>query len=204
MRFVITTLCLLLSATHFLVGQSTATTKKGDDCSNWFEKVYPFPNVPEAKTTASTDDSADMAAEVKEMMSNKPSDPDNVSVLTEDQAISAMACLLQLENDHDRSRLGWIRPNIAELFGPPTVNLSALYYISYIFTTNFKHANAIALRGSHCGIIRDDDDYYTKKSCIHKAYKAYRRWFAEVKRIGLDRAREQHLDPLGGTGITWY
>lgn len=96
MRFVTITICLLFAAAHIVAGQSTAITKKGDDCSNWFEKVYPFPNVPEAKATANTDDSADMAAEVKEMMSNKPSDPDNASVLTEHQAISAMACLLQL------------------------------------------------------------------------------------------------------------
>lgn len=31
-----------------------------------------------------------------------------------------------------------------------------------------------------------------------------RKWFEEVKKISLTRARAENLDPLEGTGLFWY
>jgi len=39
---------------------------------------------------------------------------------------------------------------------------------------------------------------------VNAAYGAYAEWFKRVKSIGLAEARVEHLDPLAGTGVSWY
>jgi hypothetical protein len=87
---------------------------------------------------------------------------------------------------------------------PAPINLAALYYISYLYTGNWKHGSAIALRGPEVESTDTPGLYATRQEAVHKAYASYRRWYEEVKRVGLPRAREKKLDPLEGTGLSWY
>jgi len=42
------------------------------------------------------------------------------------------------------------------------------------------------------------------KGSIKVAYEAYLSWFEKVKEIGLQKAREEKLDPLNGAPVRWY
>jgi hypothetical protein len=130
-------------------------------------------------------------------------DPDNVKALPDDDVLMAMECLLQLEKNNHKSTLGALaRLEVSQIFGPVPINLAALYYVSYLYTQNWNHASAIALRGPGCEEGRWE--YVTRQKCVRTAYKAYRQWFAQVKEIGLERARASGLSPLKGAGLLWY
>lgn len=134
-----------------------------------------------------------------------PSDPDDVKDLTEQEALDAIDCLLRMENDRRPSRfVGNLQPQISQIFAPPPANLAALYYASYVFTRNWHHAAAIALQGPKAQEPSSEGRYVTRQEATALAYVAYRRWFAELKTIGLHEAREEKLDPLSGTGLSWY
>jgi len=77
------------------------------------------------------------------------------------------------------------------------VEVAALYYISYLFTQKWDHADAIALVSTKEDRLATDDD-------VANAYEAYEKWFARIKTIGLTEARKQKLDPLAGIDIRWY
>jgi hypothetical protein len=133
------------------------------------------------------------------------SDPDHVAGLSEQEASEAIGCLLNMEDDRRPSRFAAItQPQISQLFAPPPANLAALYYVSYIFSGNWLHGGAIALRGPQTQESSARGEYVTRQEAISRAYEAYRRWFAEVKRVGLRKAREENLNPLSGTGLEWY
>lgn len=133
-------------------------------------------------------------------------DPDQVAALTDEQVIAAIGCLFQLENDNRHTRFGG-GPRVIEvsqLFGPAPVNLAALLYISYLFTRNLNLFTAVALRGPGAESDWSQGLYATSDEAISRAYASYHRWYEEVKRTGLARARDQNLNPLEGTGLSWY
>ncbi len=117
-----------------------------------------------------------------------------------------MGCLLSLEeNTQGASFSGATWAGVSELFAFPTpINLAVLYYISYLYTGNWKHGSAIALWGPGADSSDTHGFYVTRQEAVHKAYASYRWWYKEVKRVGLAGAREQKLDPLEGTGTSWY
>ena len=78
----------------------------------------------------------------------------------------------------------------------PTVEIMALYYISYLYEEDWEHAVGIALWDKHGKI--------NPPGSVHAAYLAYRRWFRRVQSVGLQQARKEHLQPLQGTEIEWY
>ncbi|MGO9336194.1 MAG: hypothetical protein ACLPY1_01675 [Terracidiphilus sp.] len=134
-----------------------------------------------------------------------PSDPDQVTGLSEQEVVEAIGCLLSMEDDRRPSRFAAnIQPQISQLFAPPPANLAALYYVSYIFSGNWLHGGAIALRGPQAKESSAQGEYVTRQEAVSAAYEAYRKWFAEVKRVGFRKAREESLDPLSGTGLEWY
>lgn len=49
----------------------------------------------------------------------------------------------------------------------------------------------------------DGEGNRNSRRAIKKAYKYYREWFAEVKKIGLAKAREKGLDPLNDKDVYW-
>jgi hypothetical protein len=143
---------------------------------------------------------------MEDFVSPAPIDPYGVSSLTEPEIVAAMGCLLSLEeNTHGANFSGATWAGVSQLFAFPTpINLAALYYISYLYTGNWKHGSAIALRGPGADSSDTHGFYVTRQEAVHKAYASYRRWYEEVKRVGLAGARERKLDPLEGTGTWWY
>lgn len=131
-------------------------------------------------------------------------DPWEVASLTQAQKLKAIQCLLGAEHDlRSAAFSGGYRPDVSQLFAPVRVNLAALYAISYIYNGRYDHADAVALRGDDAWY-SDSGLYATKTRAIHKAYRAYRAWFAKVRGMGLANAQRAALQPLDGTGLRWY
>jgi hypothetical protein len=157
----------------FLIGlgvQQTQAAPEGD-CLYWQSRVDPNIRLPKGVV------------------------PPDVS--NEQNAIQAMRCLLDLEGNKSKSTIeGATRADTSQVFGVATVEVAALYYISYLYYENWGHAGAACLRRN--GELTND------AVTVADAYKAYRRWFDKVKEIGLRRAREKRIAPLQGTALSWY
>lgn len=133
------------------------------------------------------------------------SDPWGVASLSDDEKLQAIQCFLRLENDLEPAAFGGaMRFDVSQTFAPPHVNLAALYAISYVYSGRYGHAAAVALRGEGASSTDPSGNYVTKPAAVHKAYKAYRSWFTKVQRLGLAQAQEKGLQPLEGSGLTWY
>jgi hypothetical protein len=133
------------------------------------------------------------------------SDPWGVASLSEAEKLQAIECFLTLENDLGPAAFGGaVRMDISQTFAPPHVNLAALYAISYVYSGRYDHAAAVALRGEGASTTNSSGNYVTKSAAVRKAYSSYRVWFAKVRQLGITRAREKGLQPLEGSGLTWY
>jgi len=133
------------------------------------------------------------------------SDPWGVASLSEADKLQAIECFLTLENDlRPAAFRGAVRLDVSQPFAQPHVNLAALYAISYVYTGHYDHAAAVALRGEGASSTDSSGNYVTKSVAIRKAYSSYRRWFAIVRQLGLAHAQEKGLQPLEGSGLTWY
>jgi hypothetical protein len=132
-------------------------------------------------------------------------DPWGVASLSEAEKLQAIECFLTLENDLKPAAFGGaVRLDISQTFAPPQVNLAALYAISYVYSGHYDHAGAVALRGDGASTTDSSGNYVTKPAAIRKAYNSYRAWFAKVRQLGLACANEKGLQPLEGSGLTWY
>lgn len=114
------------------------------------------------------------------------------------QIFNAVECLLKLEGNKSRGAFSGATNNrVSQLLPKSTVEICALYYISYLFYEKYDHADGVALF-----------DHKSRKlnteKAIEMAYDSYRKWFEKVKEIGLLEARKQKLDPLEGSGVSWY
>ena len=119
--------------------------------------------------------------------------------------MEAIECLLGEDNDLRPAAFGGsVRLEVSQTFAIPTANLAALYAISYIYSGHYDHAAAVALRGDDASFTDSNGNYVTKASAIQKAYKAYRAWFVKVREMGLASAQKSGLQPLEGTGLSWY
>ena len=134
-----------------------------------------------------------------------PSDPWGVASFSEADKMEAIECLLTAENDMRPAAFsGVVRLEISQTFAQAHVNIAALYAISYIYTGRFDHAGAVALRGEGASYTDHNGNYVTRVSAIHRAYKAYRRWFQQVRQHGLGTAHASADLPLDGSGLRWY
>ncbi len=135
-------------------------------------------------------------AEVDKSMENIP----NIlspAKLKEPEILNAIECLLNLEGNNNEARFsGATNGNVSAVPPPATVEVASLYYISYLYYQRFDHANMIALIG--------EGGKYNIQRDIIEAYESYRKWFEQVKKIGLKKARKQKLDPLAYTTVKWY
>lgn len=116
--------------------------------------------------------------------------------LPESKRVEMIACLLRLKGD--RSPFWGVATNnsVSQTFGPSPLEVVALFNISYIFYGNKDFADAM--------VLVDEDGKQNSNESIDIAYKAYKKWFKTVKKIGLEEARKQKLDPLDGSGVRWY
>jgi hypothetical protein len=111
--------------------------------------------------------------------------------------LTGIECLLKMEGNKHKARFsGATKVYVSQIFEPATVEVAALYYISYLFYQKWDHADAIALR--------DERGNVNTLEAIHKAYSYYREWFKEVKKRGFDNAIKEGLDPLKGKDVRWY
>ena len=162
-------------------------------CSRWLNRV------------AATDHAQPREVATSSVNTSTRTDPWNISSLPESVKMEAIQCLLNAEDDlRPAAFSGATRTNTSQLFAPARVNLAALYLISYIYTGHYDHAAAIALRGPNAEAKDDNGLYETKPEAIHIAYKAYREWYAKVRKIGFAKAHQENLQPLAGTGLYWY
>jgi hypothetical protein len=132
-------------------------------------------------------------------------DPWKVSSLSDKNKLDAIQCFLSAEGDKRKALIGGVtRYDVSQTFALPDVELAALYAISYIYTGRYDHASAIALRGSGAYISDKTGDYVTSDEAVKRAYSAYREWFNRLHTIGFTAAKSANLQPLDGTGLSWY
>jgi hypothetical protein len=111
--------------------------------------------------------------------------------------MDGIACLLQMEgNKHPAKFSGATDYSVSQTFPHATTEVAALYYISYLYYQKWGHADAIALE--------DEQGEINSPEAIHGAYESYRKWFEEVRKIGLAQARVIKLDPLKDAKVRWY
>jgi hypothetical protein len=119
------------------------------------------------------------------------------NLLTERERIEAIACLLKHRGDKRPARFGGATNlSVSQILPSATVDLASLYYVSYLFTGNWQHADGIALWNR--------DGVMNPPGSVDLAYASYIAWFQRVKSMGISEARKQGLDPLEGTGLHWY
>jgi hypothetical protein len=161
---------------------------------------------------SSIDATADFSGDNMQMENLLENDPKAV--------MQAIEYLLTMENNNNKGRFLTVRGYVSQTFPEPSASACALYYISYLFTKNYGHADAnVLVRDKEYeqpdGKMKDVDKWvklmkewelktYNGPVAIEKAYDSYRSWFKKVKKIGLEKAREQKLDPLKGSGVSWY
>lgn len=123
----------------------------------------------------------------------------SVEDLSQDEVFRAIECLLKLRGRTDDSNItGPTRVDVSTFISDATsVEVAALYYVSYLFKQNWGHSDAAFLKSG-------DGKKLNSRKAVSKAYKAYKAWFEKVKTIGLVEARKQKLDPLAGSGVSWY
>lgn len=127
------------------------------------------------------------------------------STLTIGETQTAIGCLLKLQGNRKKARFtGSTQSNYysSDAYKPPknpaSIEIAALYYISFLFYNNWQHASSISLFDEESEEINSNT-----KISVEKAYKSYQKWFEKVKEIGLEKVRKQKLDPLAGSGISW-
>lgn len=144
-------------------------------------------------------------SETHNFSSRNNADPWSISSLHDDDKLEAIRCLLGEEADvRSASMSGATRFDTSQIFATATANLAALYAISYIYNDRYDHASAVALRGEGASYIDESGAYATSPEAIKRAYIAYHEWFKKIQEIGLENARDAGLQPLDGSGLSWY
>ena len=119
------------------------------------------------------------------------------SIPTDQEVVEAISCLLHLKGDKRPARFsGVTSTNVSQMLPKATIELAALYYISYLYDGQWQHADGVALWNRKGEI--------NLPGSIEKAYGAYEEWFSIVKTIGINTAKNRHMDPLKGTNLYWY
>jgi hypothetical protein len=115
---------------------------------------------------------------------------------TEAEILKAIECLLTCKGRKGQAAFGGVtRPDVSQMLPPATVEIAALFYISYLFEGRWDHADGVPLR---------DEQRINPPGSVRLAYASYARWFNQVRKLGLAEARGRHLSPLQGTRLSWY
>jgi hypothetical protein len=113
------------------------------------------------------------------------------------EVLKGIECLMKLEGKKSQGLFGGATgDNVSQLIPPASVEVCALYYVSYLFFEDWKHANGVALISA--------DGRFNTGDATKKAFHSYRAWFKMVKKLGLSKARKLRLDPLANTNVRWY
>jgi hypothetical protein len=133
-------------------------------------------------------------------------DPYGVRFMNDGQILEGISCLLKLRGRREASRYaGATSMEISQFVGRASVEVMALYYITYLFKGIYDHAFGYVLLDSLQPPLKDEiGALITRDQDAAQAFKCYIRWFKKIKKIGLVAARQRHLDPLAGTSLQWY
>lgn len=197
-KFFIFTLFIFLTSVTYVTAQN--------NCNYWYSKVDKSvkllqPKKPKQTIEAETKErkqllKAFLSGELKVWKPNKPDE--ELPGLTTKQVQKGIRCLLKLEGNKDEATFsGATRFDTSQIFEEPaTVEVAALFYISYLY---YRDWGAVA-----GAVVLTEKNGSTSAETIRKAYRYYREWFTEIKKIGLAKAREQELNPLKGKDVVWY
>ena len=126
-----------------------------------------------------------------------PTPEPRVDLADQQTVFDAIDCLLEMEgNKHSAKFGGAQQPYVSQIFDSTTAEVAALYYISYLYYQKWDHADAVALR--------DENGEVNSPRAVRQAYRSYKQWFKQVKKVGLARAREMRIAPLKDTKVRWY
>ena len=119
--------------------------------------------------------------------------------------IAGIRCLLKQQGNRGNGLIFQSESHVSQILPTPSVEISSLYYISHLFYGNYDFARAVALTRSPPKLVGEYSKIeFNSKQDVRKAYLSYRTWFDKVTKLGLDEARKQKLDPLAGSGVSWY
>lgn len=111
-------------------------------------------------------------------------------------APQAIRCLLQLKGQTMASRFGGAtRFDVSEVGGATPMDVAALYYMTFIYTRVWDHADAIMIDGPK-GV--------NSRRTVNEAFRAFEAWSKTVDRLGIAEVRVRGLHPLRGTQLHWY
>lgn len=79
---------------------------------------------------------------------------------------------------------------------PPTIEIAALYYVTYMFEEKWDHGGGIALWNKKAEI--------NPPGSVQEAYRCYREWFGKLKELGFAEVRKQGLKPLDNSSVQWF
>jgi hypothetical protein len=210
MKYFAVFLILMLVPISVATGQQTSNiSRSAAACRTWYaaidpqiKRVYSPPSHQKIHQNAIIEDGLKEFMRIENLQNY---DPDNVTSLTDEEALAGMKCLFRLEKVTRPSRFtSQLKLAVSQLFSPAPINLAALYYINYLYTGNLNYAGAVALIGPNAAATDKSGKYVTKQSAIQSAYAAYKTWFETVQKTGLKRSRELKLSPLKGSGLEWY
>ncbi len=188
----------LVALALLAMGVQMAHAETSPRCRQWLDRLVQNPNRVQVEQPAS-------GVVPKTGVVSFPSDPWDIASIADVEKLEAMQCLLGAENDSRPAAFsGAVRLDVSQTFAPVQVNLAALYAISYIYTGHYDHAAAVALRGDNASSTDSRGNYVTKARAVRRAYAAYRGWFEKVRQQGLANARNAGLQPLQGSGLSWY
>ena len=156
---------------------SFMSTLRASDCQYWLAKVDP--KVPDVNS--------------------------GMDETTEQNIITGIECLLKAQGNKRNGVLYGGKPEVSQRVPRATVEVNALYRISELFYGNDDFASAVALVGKPAKVYGDYGKIlFNSDSDVKKAFESYRIWFEKVKKIGIEEARKQKLDPLQDSGVQWY
>jgi hypothetical protein len=120
-----------------------------------------------------------------------------VDLADQQTILDAIECLLEMEGNKHIAKFGGAQqPHVSQIFDSTTAEVAALYYASYLYYQKWDYADAVALR--------DEDGAVNTPKAVRLAYRSYKKWFKQVKKVGLARAREMRLAPLKDSKVHWY
>ena len=79
---------------------------------------------------------------------------------------------------------------------PPTIEIAALYYVTYMFEEKWDHALGIALWNRKHEINPPDS--------VPEAYRCYLEWFNKLKALGFAEIKKQGIKPLDNCSVQWF